>query len=118
MSKREFSRILQKSLGPNELTHFSPVFHTGISRLICWSIYCYLLCHNESDAFCNLVPFVQHKNAKNTHGGVLLLKFQSEPATLLKVALLLTFFKLYKWYRIMQSRASVLSLWQIPVQNL
>ena len=33
----------------------------------------------------DLVPFVQFKNVKNTHGGVLLLVY---PATLLKVTLL------------------------------
>ena len=46
--------------------------------------------------------FYKLKNLKNTHGGVTF-----KPATLLKVALLhgcfSRFFKLYKWYQIVQS---------------
>ena len=48
------------------------------------------------------------KNAKATHGGVMLLvKFHVSPASWIKVSFLhgfsSTFFKLYKWYQIAQS---------------
>ena len=48
------------------------------------------------DALRSLVPFVQFKNVKNTHGGVLLLftKGSTPPWVFY------TFFKLYKWYQI------------------
>ena len=36
----------------------------------------------------DLVPLVQLKNVKNTHGGVLILVFRLQPATLLKLTLL------------------------------
>ena len=48
-------------------------------------------------AFGDLVPFVQFKKVKNTHGGVLLL------IKLHVFWVFFTFFKLYKWYQIVQS---------------
>ena len=46
---------------------------------------------NIRDALRDFVPFVQFKNLKNSHGGVLLF-----------VNLTLTFLKLYRWYQIAQ----------------
>ena len=43
----------------------------------------------DSDVFRDLVPFVQFKNVKNTHGGVLLLvNLQAKSLSLPKVTLL------------------------------
>ena len=51
------------------------------------------------DGVGDLVPFIQFKNVKNTHGGVLLLvKLQAKSNTPSWV--FFTFFKLYKWYQI------------------
>ena len=58
-----------------------------------WRILLAVLLHFFSlELLSNFLPFVQIKNMKNTHVGVLILvKLQAE-----------TFFKLYKWYQIVQ----------------
>ena len=53
------------------------------------------------DVLCDLVPFVQHKKGKNTHGGVLLLlKLQAEVCNFTKTnispSVIFMFFKLCK----------------------
>ena len=60
----------------------------------------YVLC----DVLRYLVPFVQLKNMKNTHWGVLLsVKLQSETYKFTEINtplwVFFTFFKLYKWYQ-------------------
>ena len=45
----------------------------------------------------DLVPFVQFKNEKITHGGVLLFAESNTPPWVF-----FTFYKLYKWYQIVQ----------------
>ena len=66
-----------------------------------------------SDALRDLIPFVQSKNVKNTHGGVILLiKLQASAYNFTKSNtppwVFFTFFKLYKWYQIAQSVAIIL----------
>ena len=55
------------------------------------------------DALLDLVPFVQLKNVKNTHGGVLLF---AEACNFTKINtpswVFFSFLKLYKWYQITQ----------------
>ena len=68
--------------------------HLQISILILVIIFC--------DALHDLVPFVQFKNLKNTHAGVLLLvKLQASKSNT-PPWVFFTFFKLYKWYQIAQ----------------
>ena len=66
------------------------------------------------DALGDLVPFVQFKNVKNTHGGVLILvKLQAEACNFTKINIppwvFFTIFKFDKWYQTVQ-RSTILSL--------
>ena len=59
------------------------------------------------DALLDLVPFVQFKKSKNTHGRVLILvKLQANTCNFTKINtlpwVLFTFFNLCKWYQITQ----------------
>ena len=59
------------------------------------------------DALRDLVLFVQFKKRENTHGGVsILVKLQALACNFTKINtpswVFLTFFKLYKWYQIVQ----------------
>ena len=64
-----------------------------------------------------LVPFVQFKKVKNTHGGVVLsVKLQDFLAcNLTKIItpawLFLTFFKFYKWYQLAESIMFIFKFW-------
>ena len=68
------------------------------------------VCSNDPlicDALRDLVPSVQFKNVKNTHGGVLILvKLQTSACNFTKINtppwVFFTFLKLYKWYQITQ----------------
>ena len=85
--------------------HFFPVDSFKVSiKIIGKSCSRLIICTALSD----MVPFVQLKNVKSKHGGLLLLlKFQTSVCNCTKsnssLWVLFTFIKLYKWYQITQS---------------
>ena len=70
-----------------------------------------------TDALRDLILFVQFKKRENTHGGVLLLvKLQAEAIlerTNIPPWVFLTFFELYKWYRIAKRTTYYLQIYPV-----
>ena len=95
---------LRQGSSPVNLLHISELLFIGTPLEGCFCIEAF---HNPPhkstcDVLRDLVPFVQFKNVKNTHGGVLLwVKLQATTSNT-PPWMFFTFFKLYKWYQIAQ----------------
>ena len=63
----------------------------------------------------DLIPFVQFKNVKNAHGGVLILVACNFTKINTPPWVFFTFFKLYKWYKIAQC---ITNSWRLIVSSI
>ena len=93
MDHTQFKKLTSQELDKSRKVPLSFSLRTSLIDLMLRLKYHNVMCWRDS------VPFVQFKNMKSTHGGVLLLV--KKPATLLKVTLLHgCFSQLHKWYQI------------------
>ena len=104
MTKLQFPHFFTFTTEINLVTFTREILENGKLSFLCSASfnlsmdYACTICPSIFDVLRNVVPFVQLKNVKNTHGGVLLLvtKSNTPPSGFF------TFLKLYKWYQIAQ----------------